>query len=447
MKRPEYVAVVTRVYADALREGREPTEDELQRLTAAFSRSGFTQGYFLDKKGPEMFGFRGDASPSEEFYAQARASYQKERGLVPVRLWADISNGQAISASVSDGDGHTVRVSGPVPEKALHRPVTREDALAQLTKTGGTPYVAAETSVQVEDGLSVPKSALNGLRRELLEKLTAQRAAPPFRRESPPPPLPEAENPTSPPGRVFTLYHAGQLTPELWRLPHSRIDLPVREFLDDMERVRAALREGAKLCVWLPAISWDAEQPSLEEALGKIRGLGVKDALVSTWDRVLLAKKHGFTLHGDFRLGVYNSATLEALKGLGFASATSSFELRESMLRDLAKTLPTEAIVYGRLPLMLLEQVPGGRKTDALTDRRGVVFPVVDAPGGRWELLNSQVLYLGDKPRWRELGLANLRYLFTTETPEQCVEVVRAYETAAPPPKSFTRGLYYRDVE
>ena len=32
MKRPEYVAIVTRVYADALREGREPTAEELRQL-------------------------------------------------------------------------------------------------------------------------------------------------------------------------------------------------------------------------------------------------------------------------------------------------------------------------------------------------------------------------------------------------------------------------------
>ena len=58
MKRPEYVAIVTRVYADALREGREPTAEELRQLEAAFSRQGFTQGYFLDQKGPDMFGTR-----------------------------------------------------------------------------------------------------------------------------------------------------------------------------------------------------------------------------------------------------------------------------------------------------------------------------------------------------------------------------------------------------
>ncbi len=447
MKRPEYVAVVTRVYADALREGREPTREELDRLTAAFSRSGFTQGYFLDKKGPEMFGFRGDATADEAFYAQARATYQKERGLVPVKLGADIQGGQPISAWATDGDGHTVRAHGPVPEQALHRAVTREDVLAQLTKTGGTPYVAVEADARVEDGLSVPKSVLNQLRRGLLEDLTELRARPPARRACPPPPLPKAESPAAPPGRVFTLYHASQLTPELWRLPHSRIDLPVQEILADEKRVKSALAAGGKLCVWLPAIAWDREQPPLEQALQKIHDWGVNDALIPTWDRVLLAKRLGFTLHGDFRLGVYNSATLEGLKRLGFASATASFELRESMIRDLAKVLPTEAIVYGRLPLMLLEQYPGGRVTQSLTDRREAVFPVVDAPGHRAELLNSQVLYLGDKPRWGEIGLTNLRFLFTTEDARQCVDVVRAYEDAAPPPESFTRGLYYREVE
>ena len=52
MKRPEYVAVVTAIYAAALREHREPTGQELAQLEAAFSRQGFTQGYFPGPEGP-----------------------------------------------------------------------------------------------------------------------------------------------------------------------------------------------------------------------------------------------------------------------------------------------------------------------------------------------------------------------------------------------------------
>ena len=50
MKRPEYVAVVTGIYARAIKEDREPTEEELEQLRAAFSRQGFTQGYYLDAR-------------------------------------------------------------------------------------------------------------------------------------------------------------------------------------------------------------------------------------------------------------------------------------------------------------------------------------------------------------------------------------------------------------
>ena len=49
MKRPEYVAVVTAIYAAALREHREPTRKEMAQLEAAFSRQGFPQGYFLER--------------------------------------------------------------------------------------------------------------------------------------------------------------------------------------------------------------------------------------------------------------------------------------------------------------------------------------------------------------------------------------------------------------
>ena len=51
MKRPEYVAIVTKIYSDVLRQGRAPTREELEDLRAAFSRQGFTDGYYQGKTG------------------------------------------------------------------------------------------------------------------------------------------------------------------------------------------------------------------------------------------------------------------------------------------------------------------------------------------------------------------------------------------------------------
>ena len=45
MKRPEYVAVITDIYARLINEGRRPTPAERRELELAFSRSGFTDDY------------------------------------------------------------------------------------------------------------------------------------------------------------------------------------------------------------------------------------------------------------------------------------------------------------------------------------------------------------------------------------------------------------------
>ena len=89
MKRPEYVAIVTGIYSRAIREGRDPGPEELETLERAFSRQGFTDGYYMGRPGPEMFGTRQEEKEPRELYAQARATYESgENRKEPVRLYA-----------------------------------------------------------------------------------------------------------------------------------------------------------------------------------------------------------------------------------------------------------------------------------------------------------------------------------------------------------------------
>ena len=69
-------------------------------------------------------------------------------------------------------------------------------------------------------------------------------------------------------------------------------------------------------------------------------------------------------------------------------------------------------------------------------------------PGCRSEIQNSQVLFLADKPDFRQAGLTWGRLRFTDEDPETCVAVFRRYlGQGGHQPESFTRGLFYRGVE
>ncbi len=458
MKRPEYVAVVTGIYAQALREGREPTAGEVEVLRQVFSRQGFTDGYYMDEKGPEMFGTRQEEREPKELYAQARASYEGgENRKEPVRLYALIQPGQPAQVAAEDKAGRLARVEGPVPEAARNAPLSREKVEGQLQRTGGTPFGCEKATAKVAEGLSLPLSALNDLRRRALEELARQRQQPPQRRQEPFQPGVRYDNQKEPPVFTLSLRTAGQLSADLLRLKPALIYLPADEGAAHPEAVVRCQKAGVPVAAILPRICTDRELPQLERDLIALRELGVAEALAGTWGAVRRAQRLGFQVRGDYGLGVYNSQALKELKRLGLLSATASFEMKLPQIRDLSKAIPTEFIAYGRLPLMITENCivynHCGRHTcnnvNLLTDRKGERFPVVKAWGCRNEILNSKKLFLADKRKdWQKLGLWGARLMFTTENAIECAQVLERYlDQGKYQPNDFTRGLYYRDVE
>lgn len=460
MKRPEYVAIVTQIYAAALREGRNPTGEELHALELAFSRQGFTDGFFMDRTGPNMFGVREKTAPPESLFAKARRLYGKEQSLVGVTLSASVQKDAPAQLTLSDG-AHSVTVQGSAPEAARTRSLDRAALEKQLTKLGGTPYYCTAFDAQAGEGLSLPLSELNALRRAALEQLSAKRTEKPNRPTFPYLPPAKVENRTDEP--VFTLWleDAAQVTESLLAQKPYSVALNLEELQSYTDTISQIIQYGIEPAVVLPRILWQREQPEAIKNLTRLRELGVRTAYASTWSGVRIAKNLGFTVRGDFGLGAMNSETLVQLKELGLESAVLSFELRKERVRDLGKPLNTELLVYGRLPLMVMEnciiknrtgkcacrRVTG--KVPLLTDRKGKQFPVLRAYGCRNEILNCAPLYLADKPEvWRKSGLWAARLRFTSESPEECAAILEQYRTGkAVLPGDFTRGLYFRDVE
>ena len=464
MKRPEYVAVVTGIYARLLEENRSPTPAEERELELAFSRSGFTDAYWRGRRGVEMFGTRPENAPEpRELFERAKATYEKDnRRTVPVRFACTIQPHAPCVLTVDDGT-RAVTVTGPAPEAARTRALTAEEVAERLGKTGGTAFHCAGAAVEVGEGLSLPASAINALRREALASLAEARCAPPLRREAEVPPLRKAECAQERPALTVSLTHAAQLTPALLEEAPARIYLPL-ELLADLPHLPEA---DTQWCAILPRVWRDRDEADLRRRLEKARELGIDGVLVGNIGHLPLTRGLGLSLYGDFGLNVYNSRSLDYLRRKGLASACLSFELRFSQIRDLKKLLPTEALVYGHLPLMITENclvqnqegcglsaagplVPAGapcRESHALHDRTGAAFPLLPAFGHRTEVQNSRPLWLADRETWKRLGLAFARLRFTTERPEACVEILRAYRTGGAPPEIFTRGLYERGVE
>ena len=458
MKRPEYVWVVTKVYADALREGREPTQEELRQLREAFSRQGFTDGYFTGHKGPEMFGVREKEEEPRELFARARASYEKGEGPgVPVRFYAMIRAGESIQVGVEDDQGRVATADGPLPEVARSRAVTEQDVAGQLAKTGGTPYRCVGVRSLVADGLAVPLSALNALRRQVLEELSVQRTALPERRHAPYKVGARYGNSRQLPQINLSLRRADQLSQELLRQRPDLVYLPAEELAAHPDAVKKLQEQEIPVAAVLPRVCFDRELDQLRQALEQCRALGVGQALLGNLGLMETARGLGMTLRGDFGLQVFNSQAAKEYKRMGFASLTASFELKLAQVRDLSKAVDTELIAYGRLPLMITENCVVKNRFGrcvcdnalGLTDRKGMQFPVLKAFGCRNEIFNGNKLFLADRAQdYQRAGLWAIRLCFTTENARECARVLERYRGEGTyVPNNYTRGLYYRDVE
>lgn len=182
-------------------------------------------------------------------------------------------------------------------------------------------------------------------------------------------------------------------------------------------------------------------------------------ALVTNLGGIELAKRIGLALRGDFGLEVYNSECARIYEEQGLESLTLSFEQRLSRVREQNKELPSELLVYGRLPLMITENCIykardgkcnyGCRDKQSILDRKRARFPVLRAWGCRNEIFNGLPLWLADKQsELNKAGLWALRLSFTLEHPQECVEILDAYLGQGDyVPEQYTRGLYFRDVE
>lgn len=455
MKRPEYVAVVTGIYRRLLDEKRQPTAEESRRLEQAFSRSGFTDGYWLGKKGPQMFGTRPENAPEpKELFAKAREMYEngRENRKIPVNLRLSVRRGEPVrlSGACAVHGGAAFAVDGAVPEEARNRAVTAEELRQRLSKTGGTVFTADRVEIELDEGLTIPASAVNGLRRELLEELAKRRMDIPPRRKLPAPPLPEAPEPPKTMRFTCSVQKSEQVTAALLAEKPAAVYVPVEE----LERLDPELDWGeTELCAVLPRIFRTADETPLRQLLEQHPEASA--VAIGNLGHLPIARGLNRTLRGDFGLNIFNSRALLFWQGQELASATVSFELRWQQVRDLRKYLPCEAIIYGRLPLMVTENCVTRCSVgcthgagSVLTDRTGARFPVLCGYGCRCEIQNSKTLFLADKPEMRRCGLTYGRLRFTTETPEQCVQVLQRYQNGGNwTPEDLTRGLFYRGVE
>lgn len=354
--------------------------------------------------------------------------------------------------------GVSVTFYGPVPEKAQKEGTDEQTIREKLSRTGGSGYGIQSLTVSIEEGLFLPASVLNNLRRDGIalyeENVTAG-----FRRPAGTRPDETAAEETVEPDRtVISVMKAEQLRAAV----AAKIEA---DFYIDMEgEYENCLRElkNRKAYLLLPrTLKGGKRAKALLEAeriMSDYRPAGV---VVRHPDQIPWVVKNGFVWEADRTLYCENSTAVEYLIGKGAAAVTLAEELRKTELPNRKGTLLT---VYGRSLAMVSEQCP--RRTTGLcpetaakgggylNDAEGETFPVVPVCRFCHSLLyHSRVFSLF--PRWNEVEGCNVsgyRIDLTLESADETEAVLRDYSLVrnggdVPQSADTTRGSWVRGVE
>lgn len=429
MKRPEYVSAAVSAVKKAI-DGKYTPSDEFM-LRSVFSRSGFTDGYLNAKLGKSMFGTRQKedvVSASNSVLKEIAKNYEKEVPLLPVNIDFVCKNGENALLKMTSGD-KSVKVVGDVPEKAINKPMTAESLTERLGKLGGTQFYANEVNITVDDGLILPASKINEMRREAVEKLNkTDKISFKYKAFD----LVRAKAKNSTPYATASFKSAAQI-PD--KHPFKTVFIPIDSSVEDFVDNRAG--------VVLPRGLFGIEN-ELKSKLEKLKKAGVNKALCGNIGSYQLCKDMGFEVWGDFGLNVFNSVSANLVE-----RPILSFELTQSQINNI-NAPDTGMLVYGYAPLMLTRNCP--IKNDIgcfecnghghLTDRKGMKFPVICSDFPCVEMLNCLPTYMLD--RLDEIHTDFIHFAFTVESEKQVENIISLYESGAKPDFKYTRGLYQR---
>ncbi len=450
MKRPEYVAAAVAACRQSLDEGFV-SEELYNKLTAVFSRSGFTDGYYKGRLGPKMFGVRSkenvDAADKSVF-GFIHGLYKKERSHIPVDFSLEIRENKSSSLTASDDSGNRAECVGDIPERAVNRSLDKELCEKSIGKTGGTPYFMRSLRCGLDPGLTLPAAQLKRMRAECLDEISAKRER--LR------PVPFSDC------KIQETGTRGRKLPDRYRIRAVDTDIPEDgadcELLyvpcsaaDD--EIRRLLDKGFSVAAEIPRGLFGIEN-RIFHRLREIKQLGINEVLAGNIGAVEMARELGMEIHGGFGLNITNTEALLFYASMGVKDCEVSFELTLEQISALGGVMPVGVISAGRLPLMLTRNCPAQndgkgckhcRRAPVLTDRKGIEFPM-QCMGSCTEILNSVPLTLAD--RKRELQGIDFEVIrFSTENLREKRDMLECFKSGRLPEGQYTRGLYYRGVE
>lgn len=455
MKGPAYVAAVIGIYRKYIDNSYAKIDyKDIELLDTIFNRGGLTDGYLTGNKGVEMFALNKPENP----YRKGSVALEKNlladaaRENIKKKLNAEviIKENQMPVMKVDDGKVFVHYVHDKLPEKALKSAISEDAVVSQMKKTGATPFEFSDISVQMDDGLFISAGELNKIRRETLEMFGSELIKSFKRSVSDTEPKEVSELKFADEGYVCEVTTIEQLKTVV-DMPFQKLYIPlwmIKHVPDIAEKIKD------KTVIVLPAILTDGQQDSAVAECLEFLESGYDGVLINNIS--LVDKFEGYSVYGGFRLNVFNSYSLEFLSNLKLKATELSPELTLRQIKDITKTVPVQAMVYGRLPIMVTENCIIKNADSCpcdghniITDRIGMSFPVIkDGEVCRSVILNCKKTFMAfDMDKIKKAGVNYFRIYFTDETEEECEKICDTFLFGGDyRPADFTNGHFFKGV-
>ncbi|KAB3529807.1 U32 family peptidase [Alkaliphilus serpentinus] len=426
----------------------------------------------IEIKGNMKIGDRVFKTHDVHLIKELQETYRDEGKKIKISGEATITLDETMKLYIWDDAGNTLyKESSFIVERAKNQPITEERVRENLNKLGNTPYLFKELNIHLEEGVAVPISVINSLRREAIDELSNIRKNRNKRRKV------EAVEFISHKSEGLSLKASPDIAvrvdniDKLQALQDHRIS---RIYYGDINTLLQASNhckeEGWQIYYRSSNIM---REENNKEYINKIKNIDIDGIMAGDLSGIYIATRIlKIPVVADYTINPFNSPSLEVLKAWGVKGVVLSPELDLKGLGSISLPdgIEAEVMAYGRLPVMTVEYCPLGEGKECnnlchscsiktysynwyLKDEKKIDFPFGKDSWGRTIILNSQPLYMLDKLKdLKKLKPAPLNLSITTESPQEIGQLMEAaFDSSGDKKpafiKEFTRGHYYRGVE
>ena len=429
---------------------------------------------------------------------QAVASYEADK-VIPVKITVTARLNNNLTASILDGRGNMAEIVDEyIVPQARTAPSGYDYIKSQMERMGGSGFSLAGLEVFADEGIMLPASVLNALRRNLVERLAEKRLAPYYKEllntdfkviEREINVLAEAKGGKTRAGdlQISVMVSDSESAAAVCRAGADIIYLSPEKYQDkhindkQLETLLSlAARHNTTVVQGISRIFHDDEAESLMKNIGIWQDMGIKHILSGNTGIKNLCERAGFKgrILVDTAFNILNPLALQVLAEQGFSFAALSPELSFEQLKCFAgiKNIDKEVLVHGALPLMvseycLLSRVLCGEsactmpcragKSYALKDEKGFVFPLRTDTACRTHIFNSRELCMAeDLSKIAACGIERVRLDLRLHKPKNAAVITECYLEARAGGNDekidgrlrntsccgFTKGHYYRGV-